>query len=74
MYKKVSVVLGALALMVAIGFGASQSSAGGPKTWICHMDNDDTGIYYLVQVSAKSVRAHTAHGDFVAEETTDCNA
>ena len=39
MYKKVSVVLGALALMVAIGFGSGQSYAGGEKVLMCHLIN-----------------------------------
>ena len=56
MYKKVSVVLGALALMVAIGFGASQSNAGGGKVCIVHNGTEQW-------VSASSVDAHLAHGD-----------
>ncbi len=64
MYKKVSVVLGALALMVAIGFGTSQSYAG-EKVTICH--NTDEGPV-TINVSVSSVGRHLdKHQDAVGE-------
>ena len=57
MYKKVSVVLGALALMVAIGFGASQSIAA-EKVTICHVGKD--GVGNVIDVTESSAPSHMA--------------
>jgi hypothetical protein len=59
--------------MVAIGFGASQSIAGGHKVWVCHdeahksRDGVGDGEWHLVQVTMSSLSAHQAHGDYEAE-------
>ena len=75
MYKKVSVVLGALALMVAIGFSASQSSAKGHKMNICHFGSDSDGqpTAYSIWVSKKNAGpAHVAnHVDRTDPELPD---
>ena len=64
MYKKVSVVLGALALMVALGFGASQSIAA-EKVLICHFENG-SGVKKPINVTTSSAPKHMDRheGDF----------
>ncbi len=65
MYKKVSVVLGALALMVALGFGASQSYAGGEgKMYVCHNDK-------IIVVGESQYKGHYKHGDPMWETLAD---
>ena len=66
MYKKVSVVLGALALMVAIGFGTSQSYAGEDKVVMCHVS--ENGKERTISVGPTAQADHSGHGD----ETGPC--
>ena len=59
MLKKLSVALGALALVVAIGFGTSQSFAGGGppgRTTICHHYGQDK--QRTITVSSTAVQYH----------------
>jgi hypothetical protein len=72
MYKKVSVVLGALALMVAIGFSSSPSSASGHRTTICHKyASGSGGKERTITVADSAVADHVAdHGDTVGACTS----
>ena len=63
MYKKVSVVLGTLALMVAIGFGTSQSYAGEASAVICHVPPGNPGNMRTISVRESAVQTHLEHGD-----------
>ncbi len=63
MYKKVSVVLGALALMVAIGFGSSQSYAEEHKVYVCHESNHNRTKTISVSSENGSLQEHLDHGD-----------
>ena len=56
-YKKVSVVLGALALMVALGFGSIQASANTEEN-VC-LDHKGK----LITVDTASEETHRGHGD-----------
>ena len=66
MYKKVSVVLGALALMVAIGFGASPSFAQPEgKYRVCHVSNHDRVKVISVDEAGKIEHLENGHGDWM---------
>jgi len=66
MYKKVSVVLGALALMVAIGSGTSQLYAGeSGRVYICHVPPGNPANARTITVAVDAVAAHLAHGDLL---------
>ena len=63
MYKKVSVVLGALALMVAIGFGSSPSYAEEDEGSVIVCHGSKSGKFKTITVSEDSSEDHVAHGD-----------
>jgi hypothetical protein len=69
-YKKVSIVLGALALMIAIGFGTSQSYAGEAKVILCH--ESENGKVRTISVGPSAVADHLAHGDEEASIDVGC--
>ena len=66
MISKIAIAATGLAMLALAG----TAFASADKVLLCHATESDSNPFTLINVSANSVAAHVASGDFVAPGTT----
>jgi hypothetical protein len=65
--------LAALGFVLAVAI-AGIASAGANKVTICHFPPDNPANFQQITIDAQGLAAHLAHGDFIGQCASDCNA